>query len=211
MGTLAAGVAHEIRNPLNSIAIAAQRLQLEFTPAGNTDEYRAFLQTIREEIERLNAIIKDFLALARGGQLAKVLVELKPYLNEITALARLEAEKRGVAININVEPGLAVAVDKSEMKKVFVNLVQNALQSIADTGDIGIIAGKDSAGRIRIDIQNSGAPIPPEDRTRIFQPYFTTRPDGTGLGLAICRRIVVDHGGTMELLDGEPTTFRIVL
>ncbi len=211
LGTLAAGVAHEIRNPLNSIAIAAQRLQLEFAPAGNADEYRAFLQTIREEIERLNAIIKDFLALARGGQLAKVLVELKPYLNEIVSLARLESEKSGIAINIDIEPGLGAEIDKNEMKKVFVNLIQNALQAIAGDGDITIKAHKVPKGQVQIDVQNSGPPIPVENRNRIFQPYFTTRPDGTGLGLAICRRIIADHGGTMELLESEPTTFRIVL
>ncbi len=74
-----------------------------------------------------------------------------------------------------------------------------------------ITAHKVPSGHVQIDIQNSGAPIPLEDRNRIFQPYFTTRPDGTGLGLAICRRIIADHGGTMELLEGEPTTFRIVL
>ncbi len=211
LGTLAAGVAHEIRNPLNSIAIASQRLQLEFAPSENVEEYRVFLQTIRDEIERLNAIIKDFLALARGGNLAKVLVELKLYLNEVVSLARLEADKRGVAISIDIEPDLAVEIDKNEIKKVFVNLIQNALQAIDGDGDIRIKAHKVLNGRVQIDVQNSGAPIPPEDRNRIFQPYFTTRSDGTGLGLAICRRIVSDHGGTMELLEGEPTTFRIVL
>lgn len=211
LGTLAAGVAHEIRNPLNSIAIASQRLQLEFTPTGNAEEYRAFLQTIRDEIERLNAIIKDFLSLARGGQLAKVLVELKFYLNEVVSLAKMETDKLGIAIDIDIEPGLTVEIDKNELKKVFVNLIQNALQAIESNGDIRISAHKVPNGRVQIDIQNSGAPIPLEDRNRIFQPYFTTRSDGTGLGLAICRRIVADHGGTMELLEGEPTTFRIVL
>lgn len=211
LGSLAAGVAHEIRNPLNSIAIATQRLQLEFSPAANGDEYRAFLQTIRDEIERLNAIIKDFLALARGGQLNKVLVELDPYLNEIISLAKFEADKRGVTISVETKPGLRAEIDKNEMKKVFVNLIQNALQAITGQGNIRISAGKSAQEHIQIDIQNSGDTIPPEDRVRMFQPYFTTRPDGTGLGLAICRRIVVDHGGTMDLLEGEPTTFRIVL
>ncbi len=211
LGTLAAGVAHEIRNPLNSIAIAAQRLQLEFVPTENVEDYRVFLKTIGAEIDRLNAIIKDFLALARGGLLTKVLVDLDPYILEIVALAKLEAEKQGVAIRTEIEPGLKVHLDKNEMKKVFLNLIQNALQSIEARGDIRIRGSRLDTGRVQIDVQNSGAPISPEIRSRIFQPYFTTRPDGTGLGLAICRRIIADHGGTMELLEGEPTTFRIVV
>ena len=211
LGTLAAGVAHEIRNPLNSIAIAAQRLQLEFAPAENIDEYRTFLKTIGAEIERLNSIIKDFLALARGGKLNKVLVDLNSYFAEIIALAKLETEKNGIAIITNIAPGLSANIDKNEMKKVILNLVQNASQAISGRGEIRIRAGEAALGRVQIDVENSGAPISREDRARIFQPYFTTRPDGTGLGLAICRRIIADHGGTMELLEGEPTTFRIVV
>jgi len=123
----------------------------------------------------------------------------------------LETEKRGVAINLDIEPGLTAEIDKNEMKKVFVNLIQNALQAIADGGDITIKAHKVPKGQVQIDVQNSGPPIPVEDRNRIFQPYFTTRPTELDWVWAICRRIIADHGGTMELLEGEPTTFRIVL
>lgn len=211
LGTLAAGVAHEIRNPLNTIAIATQRLRLEFRPTENQAEYSGFLKTIGEEIDRLNSIIKDFLSLARGQRLGKVLVDLRDFVNEIVALARLEAEKRGIEIRTEIAPGLKASIDQSEMKKVFHNLIQNALQSFRGAGDITIRGKRADANRAQIEISNSGEPIVPEVRARIFQPYFTTRADGTGLGLAICRRIVADHGGTIELLEGEPTTFRIVV
>ncbi|MGB5138298.1 MAG: ATP-binding protein, partial [Candidatus Zixiibacteriota bacterium] len=116
-----------------------------------------------------------------------------------------------IAIITNIAPGLSANIDKNEMKKVFLNLVQNASQAITGRGEIRIKAGQSALGRVQIDVENSGAPISREDRDRIFQPYFTTRPDGTGLGLAICRRILADHGGTIELMEGEPTTFRIVV
>lgn len=211
LGTLAAGVAHEIRNPLNAIAIATQRLRLEFKPTENQAEYSGFLKTIGEEIDRLNSIIKDFLSLARGQRLGKVLVDLQDFVNEIVVLARLEAEKRGIEIRTEIAPGLKASIDQAEMKKVFHNLIQNALQSFRGAGDITIRGKRADANRAQIEISNSGEPIVPEVRARIFQPYFTTRADGTGLGLAICRRIVADHGGTIELLEGEPTTFRIVV
>lgn len=212
LGTLAAGVAHEIRNPLNAIAIAAQRLKIEFSPAENVDDYAAFLKTISSEVERLNAIIKDFLALARGKRLNKVLVDLDEFLNDIAAQSRLEAGPRGVEIAVNAPAGVSAEIDRAEMKQVLLNLVRNALQAIDGAGVISITASAVAArGRAQIDVSNSGAKIPLDNRERIFQPYFSTRADGTGLGLAICRRIVGDHGGTIELLEGEPTTFRIVV
>ena len=91
------------------------------------------------------------------------------------------------------------------------NLIKNAMQAIDTHGTIGITARKQPSGQVAIDISNSGQSIPPDVRDRIWQPYFTTRKDGTGLGLAICRRIIADHGGTIELLEGKPTTFRIVV
>ncbi len=212
LGSLAAGVAHEIRNPLNAISIATQRLRSEFEPNTNAAEYQSFLKTIAEEIDRLNTIIKDFLSLARSGRIEKVLVDLQSYFDDIVVLARLESEKQHIAIAVDIEPGLtAVRLDRQEMKKVFLNLIKNAVQAIDSHGTIGIIARKQSSGQVAIDISNSGQPIPPDVRDRIWQPYFTTRKDGTGLGLAICRRIVADHGGTIELLEGKPTTFRIVV
>jgi two-component system sensor histidine kinase AtoS len=211
LGTLAAGVAHEVRNPLNAISIATQRLRMEFEPSQNRDEYESFLKTIAHEIDRLNAIIKDFLSLARSGGTKKVLVDFESYIVEVLQLVRLEAESQHVGIKLDIEPRLSVELDRAEMKKVFLNLIQNALQSTPAGGDI-IIRGRSSTkGRTQLDVINNGESIPGEVRAKIFQPYFTTRPEGTGLGLAISRRIVASHGGTLELLEGEPTTFRIVV
>lgn len=211
LGNLAAGVAHEIRNPLNAISIAAQRLHHEFTPSENVDEYTGFLKTITAEIERLNVIIKDFLALARGGRIQKVLVDLDEYLTDIVALVSLEAGQKMVAVKVAVERELKAEIDKLEMNKVIVNLLKNAIEAADPGGSVEINARAAESGKVDIEISNSGKPIPEEIRRKIFQPYFTTKSEGTGLGLAICHRIVADHGGRLELLDREPTTFRITV
>lgn len=211
LGNLAAGVAHEIRNPLNSISIAAQRLSHEFTPMEKSDEYAAFLKTITGEIERLNTIIKDFLALARGGKVEKVLVDLDNYLSDIAALVGLEADQRDISVSVDVESGLQTDIDKLEMKKVVVNLLKNAIEAAPPQGSVSVCARAADSGKVFIEISNSGKIIPEDIRHKIFQPYFTTKNEGTGLGLAICHRIVADHGGRLELLDREPTTFRITV
>ncbi|MCK4857227.1 MAG: PAS domain-containing protein [candidate division Zixibacteria bacterium] len=211
LGNLAAGVAHEIRNPLNAISIATQRLRHEFKPVDNVAEYENFLKTITAEIDRLNAIVRDFLALARGGKIEKVFVDLKEYLNNIASLIRLETDKKDISLIIDVEPALQVGIDKLEMKKVILNLLRNAIEAAGRQGSVGIKAHKTDTGKVEIRVSNSGEPIPAEIQQRIFQPYFTTKREGTGLGLAICQRIIADHGGRLELLPGEPTTFRITL
>jgi PAS domain S-box-containing protein len=211
LGNLAAGVAHEIRNPLNSISMAAQRLKTEFSPSEHRDEYDDFLTTITAEIERLNSIIKDFLALARGGKLDKVLVDLKEYLRDIVSLVSLEAESRRVHLTYEVEPGLKANLDRDEMKKVIVNLLKNGIEAAPPEGRVTMTARAADSGQAQIEISNSGESIPEEIRQRIFQPYFTTKTEGTGLGLAICHRIVADHGGRLELVADQPTTFRVVI
>lgn len=211
LGGLAAGVAHEIRNPLNSISIAVQRLRHEFSPTENAADYEKFLRTVTSEIARLDSIIKDFLALARGGRIDKVLVDLKVFIDEIVSLLRMEAESRNLSLSVDVVDGLQGRFDREEMKKVVINLLRNAIAAADEGGRIEVAARQSAGGKVELTVSNTGTPIPAEIRNKIFQPYFTTKSEGTGLGLAICHRIVADHGGTIELLPGEPTTFKVVV
>ncbi|MFH2055853.1 MAG: ATP-binding protein [bacterium] len=211
LGNLAAGVAHEIRNPLNSISIAVQRLQHEFQPSENPEDYAHFLRTVTDEIKRLDAIIRDFLALARGGKVDKVLVDVQVFIDEIASLLRLEAESRNLSLSVKAEAGLNGRFDREEMKKVLINLLRNAVAAADDGGRVEVRANRVAGDKVELLVSNTGASISPELRDKIFRPYFTTKSEGTGLGLAICHRIVADHGGTIELLAGEPTTFRVVV
>jgi PAS domain S-box-containing protein len=211
LGNLAAGVAHEIRNPLNSISIAVQRLSHEFQPSENVDDYKRFIGTVTGEIARLDVIIRDFLALARGSKVDKVLVDVEVFIDEIVSLLRLEADQSDIFVNVSVEPRLQARFDREEIKKVLFNLLRNALAAVEVGGEIVVKAGATDGDKLELLVSNTGAPIAAEVREKIFRPYFTTKSDGTGLGLAICHRIVGDHGGTIELLPGEPTTFRVVV
>lgn len=212
LGTLAAGVAHEIRNPLNAIAIASQRLKSEFEVKDDQDGYTKLAGTIGREIERLNRIIADFLALARSGRLEKESVNLKSYLAETVSLLQNEADDKEVGINLECPENLEVLIDLREFKKVIINLIKNSLEAIETGGKIDIECTlRDD--KIMIAVSDDGPGIDQENLDKIFSPYFTTKPRGTGLGLAISHRIVADHGGSLgaENRKGGGAMFVITL
>ncbi|MBD3382101.1 MAG: PAS domain S-box protein [candidate division Zixibacteria bacterium] len=212
LGTLAAGVAHEIRNPLNAIAIASQRLKSEFEVKDDQDGYTKLAGTIGREIERLNRIIADFLALARSGRLEKESVNLKSYLAETVNLLRNEADDQEIDIDLECPDEIEVIIDLREFKKVIINLIKNSLEAIGTGGRVSIeCSHRDD--RIVIAVKDDGSGIDQEKLDKIFSPYFTTKPSGTGLGLAISHRIVTDHGGSLgvENLKGGGAMFVITL
>ncbi len=197
LGTLAAGVAHEIRNPLNAIAIAAQRLKSEYDVKEDKEGFEELASTIRSEIERLNSIIVEFLALARSGQLKKERVDLKAFISEIVGLFENEAAQNDIALEAELSDEIIVSIDVQEMKKVLGNLIKNALEAAGKNGRI-VIKSSMVDGRAEISIEDSGHGIDPDKINDIFTPYFTTKEHGTGLGLSISHRIVSDHGGNIS-------------
>ncbi|HUV30303.1 MAG TPA: ATP-binding protein [Acidobacteriota bacterium] len=203
MGDLAAGVAHEIRNPLNAISIAAQRLAAEFTPRENHDEYRTFTQTIRGETKRLNEIISRFLALSREEKKKTAQVRLDKFFAELGDLLRVEAARLKIELTFDVPPGLTLTADPDLLKQVFQNLFSNAKEAI--NGQPGRVAVEASRldDQVRIVFSDSGPGIPEQMREKVFAPYFTTRETGTGLGLATVDRIVSEFGGTMKIAESR--------
>lgn len=214
LGSLAAGVAHEIRNPLNAISIATQRLKNEFIPNEDKEEYLNFTQTILKEIKRLDQTINQFLSLAKAQKLNLVTTEINSFLSEVISLMQIEAKEKGIRIEKEIESMSEIRIDREEMKKALVNIILNGIQAMPSGGEINILSKLDSYGKeIIIKIKDSGPGIPEENLPKIFQPYFTTKDKGTGLGLAIAYRIITDHKGKIEVESkvGKGTVFLIRL
>ncbi|MCP4684771.1 MAG: PAS domain S-box protein [bacterium] len=199
MGDLAAGVAHEIRNPLNAISIAAQRLATEFKPQDRADEYRSFTQQIRDETSRLNDIITRFLALSRVDRKKQREIQLDSLLREIGELLKVEGDRVGLNVAVEVESGIQVKADPDRFKQVFLNFFNNSKEAlVGKAGSFSIIAQRDS-GQVRIAVADTGPGIASESREKLFAPYFTTKEAGTGLGLSTVQRIVSEMGGDIHL------------
>ena len=199
LGNLAAGVAHEIRNPLNTIAIATQRLAAEFSPVENREEYVAFTEKIRSEIARLNEIITRFLTLARDDSKRATRIWLGRELEELQALIRPEAERLEITLRMSAAEGLYIEGNPDGWRQVMLNLYNNAKEALAGgTGSITIEAAR-SGSHVVVSVSDSGPGIPDELHERVFTPYFTTKNAGTGLGLAAVHRIIMEMGGQISV------------
>ncbi len=203
MGNLAAGVAHEIRNPLNAISIAAQRLASEFQPQAEGDKYHAMTEQIRRETHRLNSIITRFLALARDEQQRSRVVDLESFVRELIGFIGPEAEASGISLSTEVTPGARVTADPDKLRQVFINLFNNAREAMAGQGGEIAVAARKIDTTIEILFADTGPGIPREIREEVFKPYFTTKDGGTGLGLPTVHRIVTDLDGSIELQDTD--------
>ncbi len=213
MGNLAAGVAHEIRNPLNTISIAVQRLATEFTPTQGSDEYLGFTQKIRSETKRLNDIISRFLALAREKQAQTTAANLKDVICDALALIQVEAKKHGIDIQLGIESDIVVRADANDLREIMLNLYNNAKEAFRGDGGKIVVTGVRVGETAELRFADNGPGIPESQRSQVFAPYFTTKEAGTGLGLATVHRIVTDCGGTVraEETPGGGATFVIAL
>ena len=212
---LAAGVAHEIGNPLNSLNIHLQLMERELKklPTAEGERLRENLRVARNEIARLDQIINQFLQAIRPTQ-----PQLQPAsVNEVIAdtLTLLEREigDRDILVEQELTPGLPrLLLDRAQLKQAFYNVIRNGLQAMR-SGGILRIRTETNPTHVIISFIDSGHGIAPEDIGRLFEPYFTTKEKGTGLGLMIVQRIVREHGGTIEVESDKDrgTTFRIKL
>ncbi len=200
LGNLAAGVAHEIRNPLNAISITAQRLKSEFVPQKDKEEYHSFTQIILNEIKRLDSIINQFLSLAKAQKLNLVPTNMSVFINEVTNLAEIEAKEKRIEVKRSIEKLPKMRIDSGELKKALLNIMLNGIQATPSRGKLSVRSYLDETQEnIMIEIEDSGSGIPREKLSSIFQPYFSTKEKGTGLGLSIAYRIISDHKGKIEV------------
>lgn len=216
LGQLAAGVAHEIRNPLNAISMASQRLKREFVPAEakKTEEFEAMTGVIRDEIRRLNRIIEEFLTFSKSRKLELRDAPLQEALQRIVTLISAEAAEKGIAIRSDwKEKPIVIPMDKDKLQQAFLNLVKNAMESISGAGQITLSIGKPEKGRVGVRIVDTGCGMTTEELDRIFNPEYTTKEKGLGLGLPLAHEIIRGHGGEIRVLSrkGKGTTFEILL
>jgi len=203
MGELASTVAHEVRNPLNGVAMAAQRIRREFAgraePVAEPDreELSQLLQALEGETRRIDTIVRQFLEFARPPALALRPVDLDAEVAAAVEAARPAAEARGVTLAASLAAGQAT-VDPHQLRQVLDNLLRNALDATPGGGRIQVSSASRADGH-DIVVADTGPGIPADVLPRIFDLYFTTKPDGTGVGLAVTQQIVSAHGGTIEV------------
>ena len=212
VGQLAAGLAHEIRNPLASLSGS---LELLGDDLGEDDaDSRRLLRIVKRETERLNRLVSDFLVYAGPGQIESEEVRVRELFEGLVLLLS-RGEHAKLQVDLDVPAGLIAWGSSDQLQQVFWNLLLNAAQAEPDDGRIGVRArhGSDpSAAAVEIEVTDRGRGIPPETLERVFEPFFTTRGKGTGLGLALVHRVVEAHGGQIAVRsDEDGTTMKVVL
>ena len=196
VGQLAAGVAHEIRNPLTGVKLLVEAaLRAKNSKPLTTDD----LRVIHREIGRLEQTVQGLLELARTPHPQPVLCDLREVVRQATELVRVRADQQHVAIALRLgeEPVLA-SVDRGQLHKVLVNLFLNALDSMPLGGNLTVSLEAPPGKAVSLTVTDTGAGILPEILPRLFTPFTTTKATGTGLGLSISRRIVEEHGGRIS-------------
>jgi signal transduction histidine kinase len=212
---LAAGVAHEIGNPLNSLNIHLQLMDREIGGVKGElgDDLKELIDVARNEVGRLDQIINQFLRAIRPSEPQLEAVSIKALLEDTITVMNREIKDKGAWVELECADGLPrIRLDKGQMRQVFFNLIKNGIQAMSDGGLLKISV-RMSDDITSISFQDSGVGISPEDLGNIFEPYHTTKPEGHGLGLMIVQRIVRDHGGQIEIetVPQKGTTITILI
>jgi signal transduction histidine kinase len=208
LGRLAAGLAHEIRNPLGSIAGSIELLR---TGGTLSSEDQRLCEIVERETARLNDLVGDMLDLSRPRVPVKVVVDLAATVRDLTTLAAKSGRGEDVQVRYEGPPSAPVVADAGQMRQVVWNLMRNAIQASSPGDEVKVeIAPGPAGGRILL-VSDHGPGIPLTARKQLFEPFFTTRTHGMGIGLAVVKRILDDHGFTVEVdsADGKGTSFRI--
>lgn len=220
---LAAGLAHEIKNPLSTMAINLALLEEEWggarraadAPEPGPREKRCLkrVQTLQREVRRLETIVEDFLRFARGGQVNRAPADLCALVREVLEFVEPEDRAQRIRHHVELPAGLPlVMLDPGAFRQAVLNLFVNARQAMPDGGEL-IVRVQRRGNFVELTVTDTGVGMTPQDRERCFEPYYSTKKGGTGLGLSTTRRIVDEHDGTIAVVSekGRGTSFSIVL
>jgi two-component system sensor histidine kinase HydH len=209
MGKLASGVAHEIRNPLNSIGMIAQRLNKEFKPTADGEEYLNLTAGMRSEVSRVNEIIESFLRFARPPRMEVQQTSLSELVQETAVMQAAGFSQKGIQLVSDLQPEVSALIDPHQIRQVLLNLLRNAEEACGE-GDTVTVHLHSNNTITELTVSDTGSGIPDEIRDKIFDIYFTTRDAGTGLGLSIVQQIISSHGGSISVespyVDSEGKT-----
>ena len=220
-GRIAAGIAHEIRNPLSFINLTVDFMRDKFAPAAEATraDYTKLCDSVKDEIARLNRMVSDFLSYGRPARLRLREINARELMEEVLSLVRAQADQQGVRLSIEEEAGDDGATydahfqgDAEQLKTCFSNLAINAVQAMADGGALKITL-RPRKDDIRFEVADTGSGIAPDALEHIFEPYFSTKETGIGLGLALTKKLIEDHGGQIAVNSevGTGTTFTVIL
>jgi len=212
IGELGSSVAHEIRNPLNGISVIVQRLKKEWLGSFKEEDPIKLVDTVLNEIKRINKIIEEFLRFARPLKLKRKKVMVNDFINQIIVLTESQVAGAGLSFkNDGFEPGI-VSIDTEMMKQVLINLVTNSIEATQSAGSISISGVKKDKNYI-ITVSDTGTGIPSAIKDKIFDLYFSTKKSGSGIGLSIVHQIISQHDGiiTVSSKQGKGSEFKVIL
>ncbi|MCK5250478.1 MAG: PAS domain-containing protein [Spirochaetaceae bacterium] len=210
--TMAAGVAHEIKNPLASMSIHLQLMRRQMHGEyASPEELQESLEILEEETERLNNIVSDYLFAVRPQDSRPLPADINALITELVQFLRYEMEDAHVRVLALLDKSIpSIPLDEGAMKRALLNLIKNAITAMPEGGELRLQTRRDG-DNVLIEVSDTGVGIPEELHGKIFEPYFTTRDTGSGLGLTVVYKVVREHGGDLHM-DSQPgrgTTFRI--
>lgn len=207
MNLAAAGLAHETRNPLNIIRGIAHMISKESNAA---PEVRNKTREIIDEADKVAAQLNEFINYSRPREVRRTTLPLGSVVNEVVRTLNYDLEEKHIKLQVQGEQ-LSIQADEQLLRQALFNLLLNAIQAVNGVGEIQISAQRSSASEASLEVRDNGPGVPPDRRTEIFKPYFTTQKTGTGLGLAVVQQIVLAHGWDIQCLANDPkgAVFRI--
>jgi signal transduction histidine kinase len=218
VGRLASAIAHEIRNPLNYINLTLDHLRSAFAPQEpqKRETFERLANQLKAEVARINTHISDFLSYSRPSRLEPQPLNLRAEAEDALQMIEVQVAENGIETRVEEHGAIPpVMADRQALRSVLTNLIINSLQASDGEGS-SIVIGlscDDTSQRARIEVSDTGRGIAPEDISKVFEPYYSTKETGTGLGLAIVKKAIDEHGGTVSVTSkqGAGTTFTITL